>query len=125
MDEHEKIEEEAEIVNEVKNPEVVENISNENTSYTAPETEPKGMSIASLVLGISAFFITKTGILALACGILAIIFGVKGQKQGGKGMAKAGFILGIVYVSLYVVLIIGVVLFGISMGAALVGAGVA
>lgn len=53
--------------------------------------EKKGMSIASMVLGLVGLIIA-----ALPCGILAIIFSVLGKKKGGKGFATAGLVLGII-----------------------------
>lgn len=53
--------------------------------------EKKGMSIASMVLGIVGLIVA-----ALPCGILAIIFSIVGKKKGGKGMATAGLVLGII-----------------------------
>ena len=53
--------------------------------------EKKGMSIASMVLGIVGLIV-----LALPCGILAIIFSILGKKKGGKGFATAGLVLGII-----------------------------
>ena len=69
----------------------------------------KGLAVAALVLGITAFFpgcclagIYGNWVLA----ILAIVFGVVGMKGAGSGMAKAGLILGIVAIALHVVLLI-------------------
>ena len=53
--------------------------------------EKKGMSIASMVLGIVGLIVA-----ALPCGILAIIFSILGKKKGGKGFATAGLVLGII-----------------------------
>lgn len=53
--------------------------------------EKKGMSIASMVLGIVGIVL-----FALPCGILAIIFSLLGKKKGGKGFAIAGLVLGII-----------------------------
>ena len=53
--------------------------------------EKKGMSIASMVLGIVGLIV-----FALPCGILAIIFSILGKKKGGKGFATAGLVLGII-----------------------------
>lgn len=53
--------------------------------------EKKGMSIASMVLGIVGLLL-----FALPCGILAIIFSILGKKKGGKGFAIAGLVLGII-----------------------------
>lgn len=125
MEEDEKIEEKVETVEVVENKtsETVNSIPNENTSNFDGNTESKGFSIAALVLGISAFVVNKAGILALACAVLAIIFGVKGQKQAGKGIAKAGMILGIVYLAWFALAFILVTVLGVAflsgLGAAL------
>ena len=68
---------------------------------------PKGMSVASLVLGI-----LSVSCFGLVTGILAIVFGVKARKlcdqgvYGGRGMATAGMvtgILGTVFGSLWII----------------------
>lgn len=66
-------------------------MENENQ---APVEEKKGLSIASMVLGLVGL-----AIFALPCGILAIIFSVLGKKKGGKGFATAGLVLGIIDVA--------------------------
>lgn len=114
MEENEKIE-------EVKT-EVVENVVTENETKSNTENESKGLSIASLVLGIAAFIVTKTGIIAIACAILAIIFGIKGQKRAGKGMAKSGMILGIIYLSLCLLVFLLITILGIGLGTAIFSA---
>ncbi len=81
------------------------------------ENNKKGLSIASMVLGIVSILLGRNFLIAIACGVLAIIFGLKGKKMGGKGMAKAGFITGIIGVSLQLVLI----LIGTMLGLALIG----
>ena len=65
----------------------------ENENQT-PVEEKKGLSIASMVLGLVGLFL-----FAIPCGILAIIFSLIGKKKGGKGFATAGLILGIVDVA--------------------------
>ncbi|MBQ6992265.1 MAG: DUF4190 domain-containing protein [Clostridia bacterium] len=47
-------------------------------------------SLTSLILGLVGISFAS-----IPCGILAIIFGLKGRKENSKGMATAGFILGI------------------------------
>lgn len=90
--------------NEVQN-NVAETTTTQNT--TTPSEEKKGLSIASMVLGIvSIVGYCINGYLVLACAILAIVFGVIGKKKGGRGMAKAGFILGIVALSIYALIIL-------------------
>lgn len=81
------------------------------------ENNKKGLSIASMVLGIVSILLGRNFLIAIACGVLAIIFGLKGKEMGGKGMAKAGFITGIIGVSLQLVLI----LIGTILGLALIG----
>ena len=61
------------------------------------------MGVAALVLGIISVFIAfgggaaGMGWIGSICGILAIIFGSKGSKNGpDKKLAKAGLILGII-----------------------------
>lgn len=51
---------------------------------------PDVWSITSLILGLVGL-----SVVPIPCGILAIIFGLKGKKENSKGMATAGFILGI------------------------------
>ena len=78
--------------------------------------EKKGLSIASMVLGIISVVLFCIWYISLPCSILAIIFGIVGRKKGGKGMAIAGLVLGIIAISLY-----GLGLLGIfSIGSALV-----
>ena len=63
-------------------------MENENQ---APVEEKKGLSIASMVLGLVGLVV-----FALPCGILAIIFSILCKKKGGKGFATAGLVLGII-----------------------------
>ena len=121
MEENEKIEEEKTTV-ENNTTEVVENVVTEEIPNSNAENDSKAFSIASLVLGIVAFCVTKTGLIALACAILAIVFGVKGQKRAGRGMAKAGMILGIIYVSLCALGFLLVTILGIGIGTAIFSA---
>lgn len=68
--------------------------------------EKKGLSIASMVLGIVSLAFWY---LAIPCAILAIIFGIIGRKKGGKGMATAGLVLGIIsLVILIIIMAVGV-----------------
>ncbi len=71
-----------------------------HTMYAQPPNS--GKAVASLVLGIAGFVVCP-----LVCSVLAIIFGKQAQNEidanpviGGRGMATAGFILGIVGVAL-------------------------
>lgn len=98
--------------------ETTEVVSTEETTQNEVENnDKKGLSIASMILGIVSILLGRNFLIAIACGVLAIIFGLKGKKMGGKGMAKAGFITGIIGVSLQLVLI----LIGTMLGLALIG----
>ena len=71
--------------------------------------EKKGLSIASMVLGIVSLALWCFWYLAIPCAILAIIFGIIGRKKGGKGMATAGLVLGIIsLVILIIIMAVGV-----------------
>lgn len=72
-------------------------------------SESKSMGITSMVLGIVGAVMFFLPHIAIICSILAIIFGAVGLKRKGKGMAIAGLILGIATLSLYVIVIIGLV----------------
>ena len=102
--------------NEIQN-NVVETTAAQNTTV-APE-EKKGLSIASMILGIvSIVGYCINGYLVLVCAILAIVFGVIGKKKGGKGMAMTGFILGIIALAIYaLIIVLGATLFTATLAA--------
>jgi len=68
----------------------------ENKTTNAAEKEGKGLSITSMVLGIVALVLFNSVLISIPCAILAIIFGVIGNKKNKNGYAKAGLILGII-----------------------------
>lgn len=78
--------------------------------------EKKGLSIASMVLGIISLVLCCIIYISVPCALLAIIFAAAGMKKGGKGMAIAGLVLGIITMSLW--------LLGLISGASLI-AGIA
>lgn len=71
-----------------------------------------GLAIASLVLGIVSFFF---GWLYLVPSVLAIIFGgvalhqIKLRNLGGKGMAIAGLVCGIISACIYGLVLIAAI----------------
>ena len=79
-------------------------------AQTAPQ-ESKGLSIASMVLGIISVVLFCIWYISVPCAILAIIFGIVGMKKGGRGMGIAGLVLGIVALAIlaiiYLLAIIG------------------
>lgn len=78
--------------------------------------EGRGISIASLILGIVCLIISKGRVI---CAILAIVFGAIGMKKDGNKMAKAGLIMGIIGLTFWVLLLVGVaslIGFGITSG---------
>lgn len=84
-----------------------------------PEKEGgKGFAIASLVLSICSFLPCCLpyigGFISLTCGVLGIVFAFVSRSQNfGKfsTMAKAGFIISIVYFSLVVLIILAYIVF--------------
>lgn len=69
------------------------------------EVQKNGKAIASLVLGIlscvGAITYMIGWLIGLVCGIIAIVFGAKAKKQKEqRGIAIAGFVLGIIGTSL-------------------------
>lgn len=81
--------------NEVKQAEVV--------------NESKGLSIASMVLGIVSVVMLCLYYISIPCAILAIIFAIVGRKKGGKGMATAGLVLGIIALAIDIVIVVAFV----------------
>lgn len=65
------------------------------------KNESKGLSIASMVLGIVSLVFVCVWYITIPCAILAIIFAIIGRKKGGKGMATAGLVTGIIAICLY------------------------
>jgi len=84
-------------VNEVKQEEVKE-VKNE---------EKAGLSIASMVLGIVSIVLFCLIWISIPCAVLAVIFGLVGRKKGGKGMATAGLVLGIITLVFCILGIVG------------------
>ena len=68
------------------------------------------MHIASLVLGIISIFSALFWYITLPTGILAIIFGVKSARKMGSKIGKAGMITGIIGLSLFAFIYIGLIL---------------
>ena len=68
------------------------------------------MHVASLVLGIISIVTAAFWYITLPTGILAISFGVKSAKRTGSKIGKAGMITGIVGLSLFAFMYIGVIL---------------
>ncbi len=74
------------------------------------EKSKSGMGIASLVLGIISIVTALFWYITLPTGILAIIFGVKSIRKVGSKLGKAGMITGIVGLSLFALIYIGILL---------------
>ena len=87
-----------------------------NFSPVQPEQKSSGLAIASMVLGIFALVLScYIPYLPILLGLLAVIFGgvSLAKKMGGKGMAIAGLVCGIIALIPAIILIIT--------GAALIG----
>lgn len=77
-----------------------------------PQQLPKGLSVASMVLGIIAAALWCIPFVNFVCGILAAVMGGIGLKKantgegGGRGMAITGLVLGIIVCSWFALWII-------------------
>ncbi len=76
----------------------------ENKTTQTATQESKGLSIASMVLGIISVVLFCIWYISVPCAILAIIFGIVGMKKGGRGMGVAGLVLGIVALAILVII---------------------
>ena len=65
----------------------------QNEVYSQPVEEKKGLSIASMILGIVGLLAWCIPLLGFPVCITGLILGIIGIKKGGKGMAIAGIIL--------------------------------
>lgn len=65
----------------------------------APQ-EKKGLSVASLVLGICGFVACCLPLIGYPVTITGLVLGIIGKKKGGKGMAIAGIILSAISLAL-------------------------
>ena len=75
----------------------------------------KGFAISSMVLGIVSLVFLWAWYFAIPCAVLAIIFSIVAKKKAGKnGMTTAGFVTGIVSLSIAAVMII-LITIGIAM----------
>jgi len=76
---------------------------NPNIPPMPPMEEKKGMSIASMVLGIIGLVFWCIPILGGPIGIVGLILGIVGRKKGGRGMATAGIVMSIITIVLAVI----------------------
>ena len=68
------------------------------------------MGVAALVLGIISILTPLFWYITLPTGILAIVFGAKSAKKIGSKLGKAGLITGIVGLSLWAFVYIGLIM---------------
>ncbi|MGI5850458.1 MAG: DUF4190 domain-containing protein [Christensenellales bacterium] len=71
-----------------------------------PAANSKGMSVASMVLGIVSIVFLWVLYIAIPCGVVAIILGAISSKRGKNGFATAGLITGIIGVALTIIVYI-------------------
>ena len=109
---NEEIKEESTQKKEVKEAEIV--TENKQDKKETTNTETKGYSIASMVLGIISLILCCVWYISVPASIAAIILGVIGRKKAGKGMATAGLVMGIITLVLLVILVIIGVVFGVT-----------
>ena len=74
------------------------------------EVNKSVMHIAALVLGIISIITAMFWYVTLPTGILSIVFGVKSAKRTGSKIGKAGMITGIIGLSLFAFLYIGMLI---------------
>lgn len=72
--------------------------------------EKSPFNVVSLTLGIISIVTALFWYLTLPTGILAIIFGAKAIKRTGSKVGKAGLITGIIGLSLFLLIYIGLIL---------------
>lgn len=72
--------------------------------------EKSPFNVASLTLGIISIVTALFWYLTLPTGILAIIFGAKAIKRTGSKVGKAGLITGIIGLSLFLLIYVGLIL---------------
>jgi apolipoprotein N-acyltransferase len=88
--------------------------------YQSPQAKQNGYGVAALVLGIVAIPLMLLCFLGVPCSIFALIFGTIGMKRAERGqadnggMAKAGFILGIIGIGLLLAWIALFVIIGLT-----------
>lgn len=78
----------------------------ENMNNNVPQNQSKGLSIASMVLGIVSLVFFCFAYICIPCGIVAIILGgvALATKKAGKGMAIAGLVCAVIAIAIYVIL---------------------
>jgi len=78
---------------------------------------PKGMAVASMILGIVSLVLFCIWWISLPCAIVAIILGLVARSKaaagvaGGKGMATTGLVCGIISILLLILLVGGLLAF--------------
>jgi hypothetical protein len=74
----------------------------ETSAVETPAAEGKpGLAMSSLVLGIIGTVLCFVPAIAWACGVIAIVHGARAKRfENRRGFAIAGFVLGIIAVSL-------------------------
>lgn len=72
------------------------------------QQQPKGLAIASMVLGIVSLVLFCIWWISIPAGVIGLILGgvSLATKKGGKGMAIAGLVCSIVGIALYVICIV-------------------
>lgn len=71
-------------------------------------------AIASLTLGILTVVFCSIWYIGLIGGILAIVFGAKASSKNRSRMGRAGLILGIIGLTLFIIIYVAVTLFFLS-----------
>lgn len=75
-----------------------------------------GLSIASIVLGITSIALWCAWFVSIPCAIIALIFGIVGLKKPGKGLAITGLVTGAITLVIWILLFIGAFMYGFMEG---------
>lgn len=93
-------------------------LPNTATAIPKEQNDGSGLSVASMVIGIISILTVLTFTpITLLLGITSIILGIKGKKKGGRAMANAGIITGVISIVL-LILLIALLVFMFSTGMA-------
>ena len=77
--------------------------TNYNNNEMDQKQEKKGLSIASMVLGICGFLAWCIPLFGFPVCITGLVLGIVGIKRGGKGMAIGGIIMSVLTLILTIV----------------------
>jgi hypothetical protein len=99
-------------------PDPAPSVSSSN-SFAAEETQSTGSGVGSMVCGIIGLVLCWVPIVGLILSIVALVLGSKGRKalpQDKRGMAIAGFVMGIIGLVINIIVSIVWIIFAVVLG---------